>query len=236
MRFERHIPAREFQCGLNNWITLKDCGDVELDRGEEVVFVTDIGRRFNVLRRDWGYFVNVVLDGGAAAAGWRSVIAGESHHKQHLILIEPGRESDYAEYCARDRLQVFVRFDNDPPGPPGTAADDVWPVSSKRHELLLAPDEQVTFVTPSGTQYDVTRKSWGFYATPSFGWRLARFNLRPALTRLASNGARYLALVERGHESAFADELGTWRAQVASWLDAEPAGTGATALDACPSA
>ena len=36
----------------------------------------------------------------------------------------------------------------------------------------LQADEQITFVTPRGGQYDLTRKDWGFYATPSLNGRL----------------------------------------------------------------
>ena len=42
----------------------------------------------------------------------------------------------------------------------------------------LDADEQVTFTTESGAEYDVARKSWGFYATPSLNGRLTGFGLR----------------------------------------------------------
>jgi hypothetical protein len=38
--------------------------------------------------------------------------------------------------------------------------------------LALTPDEQITLVTEKGAEYDVARKDWGFYATPS---RTVRF-------------------------------------------------------------
>ena len=43
--------------------------------------------------------------------------------------------------------------------------------------LELDPDEQVTFTTPRGGEYDVARKDWGFYATPSLNGRLRGFGL-----------------------------------------------------------
>src|SRR5881628_2648488 len=49
--------------------------------------------------------------------------------------------------------------------------------------IRLEPDEQVTFVTPAGAEYDVARKAWGFYATPSLNGRLLNFGLRAALIR-----------------------------------------------------
>src|SRR5438105_15753607 len=49
--------------------------------------------------------------------------------------------------------------------------------------ISLEPDEQVTFLTGEGAEYDVARKDWGFYATPSLNSRLARFGLRGVLVR-----------------------------------------------------
>ena len=49
--------------------------------------------------------------------------------------------------------------------------------------ITLEPDEQVTFVTRAGAEYDVVRKSWGYYATPSLNGRLRRFGLRAVLSR-----------------------------------------------------
>ena len=46
--------------------------------------------------------------------------------------------------------------------------------------LELDADEQITLVTESGAEYDVARKDWGFYATPSLNGRLESFGLRGA--------------------------------------------------------
>ena len=66
--------------------------------------------------------------------------------------------------------------------------------------IQLEPDEQVTFVTDSGSEYDVARKSWGYYATPSLNSRLAGFGLRGVLVR-GDDGKAYLFLVEMGKAS-----------------------------------
>lgn len=68
--------------------------------------------------------------------------------------------------------------------------------------LHLEPDEQVTFTTPAGAEYDVARKEWGFYATPSVDGRLPRFGLRACLAT-NGEGRTFVLLVERGCEEAF---------------------------------
>lgn len=82
----------------------------------------------------------------------------------------------------------------------------------------LEPQEQVTFVTPGGGEYDVARATWGFYATPSVNGRLPRFGLRTALAR--NDEAKYFVLiVERGREEDFHRYCERERISVVAWLD-----------------
>jgi hypothetical protein len=84
--------------------------------------------------------------------------------------------------------------------------------------MRLAPNEQVTFVTESGKEYDVTRKDWGFYAGPSLNGRLAAFQLRAVLVR--NRLQRYFVmLVECGHEPAFERYVADERLDLVSWMD-----------------
>jgi hypothetical protein len=84
--------------------------------------------------------------------------------------------------------------------------------------INLEPEEQVTFVTPDGGEYDVARATWGFYATPSVNGRLPSFGLRAALARNTS--AKYFVLiVERGREEDFHRYCERECISVVAWLD-----------------
>ncbi len=82
----------------------------------------------------------------------------------------------------------------------------------------LEPDEQLTFVTSSGAEYDVVRKLWGFYATPSLNGRLKRFGLRGVLVR-NTLGQYFVLLLEQGHELAFDRYVRDERLAIVCWLD-----------------
>jgi hypothetical protein len=113
-----------------------------------------------------------------------------------------------------------MRFDPlDPPREYATGRNgDV--VIRDRGRLALDPDEQVTLTTPAGGEYDVTRKAWGFYATPSLNGRLPGFGLRPVAVRNPA-GRWFVLLVERGQEGAFGDYAASEGLTVAGWLDDE---------------
>jgi hypothetical protein len=87
-------------------------------------------------------------------------------------------------------------------------------------QIRLTANEQVTFVTESLAEYDVTRKSWGYYATPSLNGRLPDFGLRPVLIRNGC-GRYYILLVENGKEEEFRSYIEDEQLQICGWLDNE---------------
>ncbi len=86
--------------------------------------------------------------------------------------------------------------------------------------IELAADEQVTFVSASGSEYDLVRKSWGYYATPSLNNRLVRCGLRGVLVKNRL-GHYFVLLVERGRTGAFEQYLEAEQLAIVSWLDAD---------------
>ena len=85
--------------------------------------------------------------------------------------------------------------------------------------LALEHDEQVTFTTEGGAEYDVARKDWGFYATPSLNGRLEQFGLRGVLIKNRGTGRYFVLLVEKGRERAFDAYCEQENLAVISWLD-----------------
>jgi hypothetical protein len=84
--------------------------------------------------------------------------------------------------------------------------------------IELAPDEQVTFTTESGGEYDVLRKTWGFYATPSMNGRLSSLGLKAALVRNVA-GRLFVVLVEEGKENLFFAYVEDDKQIFLTWLD-----------------
>lgn len=86
--------------------------------------------------------------------------------------------------------------------------------------VALEPDEQVTLTTPSGAELDVTRKDWGFYATPSINARLQEFGLRTVLVR-NKIGRYFVLLVETGCEALFEEYVGSEDLAIVTWMDTD---------------
>jgi hypothetical protein len=86
--------------------------------------------------------------------------------------------------------------------------------------LELAENEQITLTSPSGSEYDITRKNFGYYATPSTNGRLQRFGLRTAIARNRLDQL-FVLLVESGGEDKFETYLQEEQMSLICWIDTE---------------
>ena len=84
-------------------------------------------------------------------------------------------------------------------------------------DLNLDPDEQVTLIGDNGGEFDICRKSWGYYATPSINHRLKDFGYRTCIVE--SSGRRYLHLVEQEKINEYLNYLKEQRMKILFWLD-----------------
>ena len=114
-----------------------------------------------------------------------------------------------------------------PPRVFGVGFDKKGAISDCGSMHLLA-DEQITFTTEGGGEYDVTRKDWGFYAAPSLNGRLATFQVRAVLVKNRIDRF-FVLLVERGKEEAFDRYVASEPLTIVAWLDTTEA---LAALDA----
>jgi hypothetical protein len=105
---------------------------------------------------------------------------------------------------------------NDPPRI-FTAGKNAVEVKDMGH-VFLEPDEQLTFVTQEGKEYDFCRKSWGYYSTPSINGRLSGFGFKTALVS-NSVGRRFVLAVLEDRLSDFQDYCRSEDMVVETWLD-----------------
>ncbi len=85
-------------------------------------------------------------------------------------------------------------------------------------QILLEADEQVTFITALGAEYDVARKEWGFYATPSVNGRLKAMGFKTALVKNPHH-RYYVLLVEQDKIEQFLAYLQQEESEIVEWLD-----------------
>ena len=95
---------------------------------------------------------------------------------------------------------------------------DIKTTISHEADIELIPNEQVTFLTDSGSELDFVRKSWGYYATPSVNKRLKKFGFKTALIQ-NEKGNIYVCVVESLKIELFQKYCINRKQTILIWLD-----------------
>jgi hypothetical protein len=85
-------------------------------------------------------------------------------------------------------------------------------------KVSLAPDEMVSFIDKAGNEYDVGKKEWGFYATPSINGRLVRNGYKTALVANSLNLV-FIMLVDISKMDLFQEYILREQQNLVCWLD-----------------
>lgn len=85
-------------------------------------------------------------------------------------------------------------------------------------KIFLDSDEQVTFVSSGGQGYDVVKKSWGYYATPSVNSRLKNEGFKTAIVKNSKNQV-YVMLIELNKIDEFITYCEKESQAIEFWLD-----------------
>ena len=84
--------------------------------------------------------------------------------------------------------------------------------------IFLADNEMVTFIDKRKMSYDVTKKNWGYYATPSINGRLKNNKFKTALVS-NEQGKIFIMLVEKNNINKFKLYCKNEKQKIIIWLD-----------------
>ena len=85
-------------------------------------------------------------------------------------------------------------------------------------DMFLENDEQITF-RAEDSEYDVCKKSWGYYATPSLNGRLRSFNIETYLVINTNSKMKYIFLVHSDKKDLFRGYLKDENMQIIQRMD-----------------
>ena len=85
-------------------------------------------------------------------------------------------------------------------------------------EVILENDEQISFSNKSNlNKYDITKKNWGYYATPSINSRLVKNNFETYIVQNKLTKNFFIFLVERKKKNIFLRYLKKENLKIVPW-------------------
>jgi hypothetical protein len=84
--------------------------------------------------------------------------------------------------------------------------------------LYLKNNEQITFINENKKKYDLVKKSWGYYATPSINDRLKKEGFKTALVRNKFD-RYYIMVVDKKKINNFKNYCKAENQKIVEWID-----------------
>src|SRR5258708_1333337 len=98
MRFKQKQPPREFEVGFEKKGIIRDCGTMHLAADEQITFVTEESKEYDVTRKDWGFYAGPSLNGRLAKFNLRAVLVKNRIGRFFVMLVEHGKEHLFQRY------------------------------------------------------------------------------------------------------------------------------------------
>ena len=98
MKFDKKNPPREFLVGKEEQIVIKDCGSVSLKADEQITFITDLGKEYDVVRKDWGFYATPSINGRLRHFGFKTALVKNRHDKFYVMLVEKEKIDEFEKY------------------------------------------------------------------------------------------------------------------------------------------
>ena len=84
-------------------------------------------------------------------------------------------------------------------------------------KISLKKNEMITFFNGK-IEYDVVKKNWGYYATPSINSRLLKFNFKTCIVINKISKNIFILLVDKNKKQDFKKYLKSEDCKIVKWL------------------
>lgn len=112
MKLSRKSPPRVFEPAPG--IAISDCGDLELDAGEQVTMVTSAGKRMDVAAKDFGFYATPSVNGRLKNEGFKTALVRNTRGQVYVMVVDRERLQSFDAYCGAEQQTVLEWLDERP--------------------------------------------------------------------------------------------------------------------------
>lgn len=112
MIFSEMSPPREFRVGAKKEIVIKDCGSVNLDHDEQITFVTNDGKEYDVARKEWGFYATPSMNSRLSSFRLKAVLVKNDLTQYFVMLVEEGKEDLFKDYLEKESQSIVTWLDS----------------------------------------------------------------------------------------------------------------------------
>ena len=111
MNFKKNIPPRKFSVGTDGKITISDCGNISLKQNEQVSFITDDDKEYDVVRKEWGFYATPSMNGRLNNQGFKTALVKNDNGMHYIMLVEKNKITLFEKYLFQEKNYLVKWLD-----------------------------------------------------------------------------------------------------------------------------
>ena len=111
MKIEPLSPPRKFFVGLNDHIEIKHCANINLDDNEQITFIINSGKEYDVVRKTWGYYGTPSVNGRLKRFNFKTALVINKKNQLFIMLVEKDKQNMFLEYINMDQQTLLCWLD-----------------------------------------------------------------------------------------------------------------------------
>lgn len=112
MNIDIKNTPREFAVGINSEIVLKDCASIYLKPNEQVTFITNDKKEYDVCYKDWGFYATPSINGRLSNYGFKTALVESENKRRYIWLVEKEKEDLFNQYLNKENHRIIQWLDD----------------------------------------------------------------------------------------------------------------------------
>ena len=88
-------------------IQIKDYGKIKLDTNEMISFITESGKEYDFVAKDWGYYMTPSINGRLKREGFKIAIVKNETGKIYIMAVEKEKKVQFKKYCSNQKQKIL---------------------------------------------------------------------------------------------------------------------------------
>ena len=111
MKISLNKPPRSFVVGKDGKIRINDCGSIILENNEQVTFLTDCNKEYDVVRKEWGFYATPSINKRLHKQGFKSALVKNKDGSMYVMLVEEKKIKKFKAYLLSEENHIVFWLD-----------------------------------------------------------------------------------------------------------------------------
>lgn len=110
VRINLKKKPRKYKVGFNNLITIKDIGNISLNKDEQITFLFN-KQKYDFTRKEWGFYISQSINRRVKSERFKIALVKNSLNKYYMMAVAINKKKLFLRYCKNEKQKIIKWFD-----------------------------------------------------------------------------------------------------------------------------